>query len=104
MHYATQAGGNAVNAISKAPPPLDTPRLVQQLQQLDKLLSECHHNADSVERATDRLVGCVPENAGKVPGESSQECIERKLSSVIAYTEHLCTKLANSAQRLNGAV
>jgi hypothetical protein len=91
-------GGNQVNAIEK-------PRLSQQLDQLEKVLTSCHHTTNGILVATDRILGPVPQDANKAPGKPPvPSAIEFRLSELIGNAEELSGQLSNALQRLNSAV
>lgn len=97
-----QMGGNlgGMNQIN----PIDKPRLPQQLDQLEKVLAECHQLTSNVESAASRLLGAVPEDAAKTSGRPPAGSLDQRLAELIGVAEALVHRLGSASQRFNSAV
>lgn len=92
------------DAMPSAPTPLDKPRIVAMLDQLEKLLAVCHDHVIGIENSADRITGPVPAEAGATAPAPPCTTIEQRLSMEIGRAEHLSYRLGNVVQRLNAAV
>jgi hypothetical protein len=103
---ATQQGRRYIGGTVPMPTaaPIEKPRLAQQLDQLDKVLVECHQIAGSVEQAVDRILGPVPQDCAKEGPAPVPSSVEQKMALAINYAENLMRRLGNASQRLNSAV
>lgn len=99
MSYGTGTAGQA-NTLKAA----DKPRIVQQIEQLEKVLSSCHQSASDLEHVADRILGPTPQDTAKASPTPPSDTIERKLDQVINYAEGLSARMVNASQRLNAAV
>lgn len=92
------AGAQTANAI-------EPPRMVSQLNQLEKVLAECHHCTASVEQAADRILGPVPQEAQSKKGpEPVAASLEQRLAEAISNATYLAHRIGQASQRLNSAV
>lgn len=91
------AGGDAINAIEK-------PRIALQLDQLEKVLAECHAITSSVEGAANRILGPTPETGEKTAGRPPMSSLEQRFADIISMAEGLAHRLGHASQRLNSAV
>lgn len=94
----------AGSGVAGGPPAIEKPRIQQQLDQLDKVLAYCHETTSNIERAADRLLGCVPEADAKNQAQPAPNTVESRLAFLIGYAETLMHRLEQSANRLNSAV
>lgn len=85
------------------PATLSKARLPQQLDELDKILSGCHELAGDLDRAADRILGSVPQDASKSAPQPEPSSIEARLQAAIGYAERLATRLHSTSQRMNSA-
>lgn len=83
---------------------IEKPRLPQQLDQLSKVLSECHALTGHVESAASRILGAVPEEGAKATGSPPVNSIEQRFAELIGVAEALVHRLGSVSQRLNSAV
>lgn len=85
-------------------PAIEKPRLQQQLDQLQKVLSAGHHAAVGIAIAVDRILGAVPQDSkdGKAPPPAST--IEQRFAESIGSAEDLSERLHEALKRLNAAV
>jgi translation initiation factor 2B subunit (eIF-2B alpha/beta/delta family) len=93
--------GQASNATQKT---LEKPRIASQIDQLEKLLSECHQGASALENVADRILGPTPQDTSKATTQPPMDTIERRLGEVINVAQALVERLHNASQRLNQAV
>ena len=82
----------------------EKPRLQQQIDQLEKVLSGCHEFAESIEGVADRILGATPKAVGKdsqpTPPPST---VEQRLAAAIGFAEMLAARLHNAQRRLASA-
>lgn len=105
MNYENQASaGHGIARSGVSPKTADRPRLAMQLEQLSKVLGECHSVAGSIEQAADRILGPVPQEAEKTPGNPPSETIERRFAELIGVAEMLSARLQHANSRLGSAV
>ena len=97
MNHPNASAGTAAKT-------LDKPRILQQIDTLNKTLSICHSSAGEIEHASDRILGPVPQDASKGSPVPPTDTIERKLQEVIDYADALSARLLNATQRQNSAV
>lgn len=96
-----QMGGNrGMNQIT----PIEKPRLSMQLDQLEKVLAECHQLTSSVESAASRILGPVPEDDAKTTGRPPAGSLDQRLAELIGVAEALVHRLGSASQRFNSAV
>ena len=99
--------GSALGRFDNAkasPVAVERPRIHSQLDQLAKVLTECHHCAASVESAADRLLGPGPQEAGDKAQQPPADTVEQKLQVAIDYAQALANRLSNASAKLNAAV
>lgn len=94
----------SVNRISSGPKTADRPRLSMQLDQLGKVLAECHNCAGAIEQAADRVLGPTPQEAEKSIAVPPADTIERRLAELIGIAEVLGVRLQHANNRLDSAV
>jgi hypothetical protein len=109
MEYAaqqqTQQGGQIGGIYRDSPKAvIEKPRIATQLDQLEKVLQECHAITSGVESAASRLLGPVPEEAGKTAGRPPSSSVEQRFAELIGIAEGLAHRLGQASQRLNQAV
>lgn len=100
MNYGNAIAGD----VRSSPKAADRPRLSMQLEQLAKVLAECHHNAGNIEQAADRILGPVPQNVEKQVCTPPSDTIERRLAELIGVAEGLNGRLQDANNRLGTAV
>jgi hypothetical protein len=83
---------------------VEKPRIVKQLDQLEKVIAECHHLAGSVENAADRILGPTPQDGTKDAPRPPSSTLEQRFAEAISAAELLAHRLSSAAQRLNAAV
>jgi hypothetical protein len=114
MHYDKQpvpageyVGSGKVSGAYRDSPAMaqiEKPRLAQQLDQLEKVLQECHGITGNVESAASRLIGAVPEDGAKNAGRPPSSSIDQRLAELIGIAEGLAQRIGHASQRLNSAV
>ena len=95
------AGQDARSLPTSAPKPIEKPRLQQQLDQLEKVLSGCHECASRIENAADRLLNPKPQDVGKTAERPSPNSIEGRLAMMIEIAEGLGSRLIHAANQLD---
>jgi hypothetical protein len=103
MHASLQGSGYP-SPLTAAQQAVEKPRLAQQIDQLQKVIAECHDAAGSLENAVDRILGPVPQDAAKESAKPPVSTIEMRFAEAIGRVEVLAHRLRESAQRLNTAV
>ncbi len=83
---------------------IEKPRIAQQLDQLDKVLQECHQVASHISGAADRIMGPVPTDGAKSPGTPPSCTLEQRFAELIGVAEGLAHRLGQASTRLNQAV
>jgi hypothetical protein len=103
MNYGNAVAGTArdVSNIAKA----EQPRLSLAMDNIEKMLAECHGFAANIERAVDRISGQEP----TTPEEKTQPTplpgsLEGKLALLYSMTASLQMRLGNASRRLDIAV
>lgn len=101
---ATQTGNSYRGQDAVCTPAIEKPRLSMQLDQLEKVLQECHGITGNVENAANRILGPVPEEGAKTTGRPPSSSVEQRFSELIAVAEGLAYRLGQASSRLNQAV
>lgn len=83
---------------------IDKPRIATQLDQLDKVLQDCHNTACSISSAADRILGPTPTDGVKGPGTPPSSTLEQRFAELIGVAEGLAHRLNQASTRLNQAV
>ena len=105
MEYENQARsaiGGAGQGMTAAQ--IEKPRIAQQLDQLYKVLGDCHENTTSLEHAAERILGPVPQDPSKDSPKPPVSTIEQRFAEAIGVAEVLAHRLRNASQRFNSAV
>lgn len=104
-NYGRAVAGSAMGQASGPLTAQGKPRLQQQLDQLDKVLSVCHEAAGGLEGCADRLTGSVAEKqAGNAATRPPSITVEQRLAESIAVTEYLLHRLNEAGARIAQAV
>lgn len=83
----------------------ETPRLIQQIERLEKTLAVCHHEAERVEYAALRLVGPRPSEAKDADAPIPvPECLDVRLAQLGRVAEALASRISASAACLDSAI
>lgn len=80
------------------------PRLVGQIDHLEKLLISCHENTSGIEQATNRLLGSVPGPATTAEKNPPRSSVEQRVEELAHIAEILANRLHTACKRLNEAV
>lgn len=99
-NYRAYTGSDTAAKIAN----IEKPRLSQQLDQLEKVLAECHQLTGSVESAASRILGPVPEEGAKPAGRPPVDSIDQRFAELIGVAEALVHRLGGASKRLNSAV
>lgn len=83
---------------------IEKPRIAQQLDQMEKVLSECHQIASNIEGAANRILGPTPEDASKTAGRPPSASLDQRFAELISVAESLAHRLGAASSRLNSAV
>lgn len=99
---AALVGAGAGMANAAAVP--ERPRLFAQIDQLTKTLSHCHESVSGLDRAADRLIGTVPQDAGTAEKAPAADTLERRLIEAIQIADALANRLHQVESRFALAV
>ena len=94
---AGQIGGPTAKAIEK-------PTLAMQIEQLGKILGDCHNTVSKLESSVDRLIGPVPENGAKDGAAPVPDSFSGKLEEMLRYATAPSQRLGRTSQRMHSAV
>ena len=83
---------------------IQKPTLSLQMEQLGKVLAECHSIATNLENAVDRIVGPVPEAGEKTGPTPLPDSVTGRLEAEIRCAVSLSNRLSAACKRMNSAV